>query len=153
MPSVLKAERTDDAAVVKAPIFNVTYGGTIGAAVAAIIAAWSESFEVVFGFEPKEHPGVSAAVVIAIIAGVVLLWIGDMIARAVASRSGDTTVGVVPKGWTASISKPGPDPTGYAVAAVRLTVNGPEYLLVKDGEAPAWHALAGIGLDIPPPPK
>ena len=145
MPTPL-ANRAIATAAIKAPALNLTLGGSVAGLVVAIATVWDESFEHVFGFKPADHPGVSRAVMIAVISAVTLLWIADIIGRAISSMQREVTYGAVPTGWTADIDKPARDDKDYIVAAVRVLGTGTEFLLVKTGEAPSWHPASNIHL-------
>ena len=140
------ANRAKDTAAIKAPATNLAIGGSITALVAAILAVWDKSYEQFFGFKPEDNPGVARAVVVALIAAVALLWIADLLARAIASTPRDPTYAEAPEGWTADIDLKDRDDKGYTVAAIRLTETGAEFLLVKAGKAPVWKPLSAVQL-------
>ncbi len=138
--------RAKGTAVIKAPVTNLTIGASVTAFVAAVLVLWDETYEKFFGFKPEQHPGVARAVVVTIIAAVTLMWIADVVARAIASAQPDTPYAPAPAGWTADVDLPDRDQKGYIVAAIRITAGGAEFLLVKEGEAPAWKPLPDIDL-------
>jgi hypothetical protein len=140
------ANRAKDTAAIKAPITNLAIGGTVTGLVASILTVWDDSFEKFFGYPPDQNPGVARAVVVAIIAAVTLLWVADLLARAIGSLHREVPAAAAPIGWTADIIKPGVDDTGYFVAAMRVTDSGGDFLLVKQGVAPVWKALADVTL-------
>jgi hypothetical protein len=56
------------------------------------------------------------------------------------------------KGWTATLVKPGEDPSGYLVAGMRVRASSPddiEYLLVKEGESNSWERAEIVRLNPP----
>jgi hypothetical protein len=140
------AKRAEDTAAIKAPATNLAIGGSITALVAGVLTVWDTSYEQFFGFKPEDNPAVARAVVVAIIAAVTLLWIADLLARAIASGPSNPTYAAAPEGWTADIDTRDRDDKGYTVAAIRLTDADPEFLLVKAGKAPVWKPLAAVQL-------
>ena len=134
---------------IKAPAMNITLGTAGVLSLGAVLTAWKDAFEYIFGANVSN--GVRAAVLIAVIAAVVVIAAVDMLARAIATRRDPHHVLTLGEGWTASVQKEGADETGFTVAAARVgdAPSEAEYLLLKDGKAPTWHRATTVTLKAP----
>jgi hypothetical protein len=137
-------------APIKSPATNVAMGSIFIAALTGVGLSFNDVFKNVFGVTPGESPTTARAVFIAVVVALAVVLAADLIARAIASRPADlTNLAPMPEGWKASVTTAGADETGYIVAAQRISASGLEYLLVKEGKAPAWKTQAQITLQPP----
>jgi hypothetical protein len=128
--------RSKDAPI-KAPALNVTLFSGAVLSLGTIVTYWTDFFDQLFGYSPKENPGPAAAIFAALVLAMGFIVAADLIARGVASsRTSDTTA--MPHGWTAALVQTGADLEDCAVAAVRVTSAGPEYFIVN-GEERSWR--------------
>lgn len=132
---------------IKAPAMNITLGSVGVLSLGTALTAWDEAFRFIFG--DQSTPTIRAAVLIATLAGIAIVVSADMLSRAMAVRVTDRQVVPAGRGWSASVARTGTDEAGFAVAALRAGTDGVEYLLVKDGTAPAWFSEASVSLTAP----
>lgn len=129
---------------------NITLGSAGVLSLAAVLTTWKNAFE--FLFDEGASNSVRAAVLIATIAAIVLVVSADMFSRSIAVRQDPTHIVPWARGWTATVFSPGEDKAGYIVAGMRARASSPEdveYLLVKEGEAPAWERSTEVRLKPP----
>ncbi|HYM54249.1 MAG TPA: hypothetical protein VES97_02720 [Solirubrobacteraceae bacterium] len=131
---------------------NITLGSAGVLSLAAVLTAWKEAFDFIFGEEAKVPYSVREGLLIATIGAIVLVAAADMLARAIAARGDPTHVVPWGEGWKATWTKPEPHDGDYLVAGMRVRASNPnevEYLLVKEGEAPAWRQAKQVVLQPP----
>ncbi len=145
-------QRAADTGHIKAPALNITLGTAGTLSLAAVLTAWKEAFDFIFGDEKPVPYGVREGVLIATIGAVVLVAAADMLARAIAARGDPTHIVPWAKDWKATWTLPDPDEGSYSVAGMRVRTSNPdevEYLLIKEGKAPAWHRAEEVVLQPP----
>lgn len=131
---------------------NITLGTAGVLSLSAVLTAWKNAFEFIFGDDVSN--AVREHVLIATVAAIVFVAAADMLARAIAARQDPQHVMPWGNGWTASISQDGADDFDYIVAGMRTTAGHPDlvdYLLVKAGSAPLWKRAADLTLKPPAP--
>jgi hypothetical protein len=141
------SERAAESGVIKAPAMNITLGSAGVLSLAAVLTAWKEGFDFIFGSDKPVSDTIRKDVLIATIAAIVAVAAADMIARAIAARSDPTHIVPWAQGWTATWTAPNPDKNDYLVAGMRVRASNPnevEYLLIKEGEGPDWR----LGKDV-----
>jgi uncharacterized membrane protein YeaQ/YmgE (transglycosylase-associated protein family) len=153
MTMSLLSDRAAETGHIKAPAMNITLGTAGALSLAAVLTAWNEAFDFIFGEGEKVPFNVREGVLIATIGAIVLVAAADMLARAIAARGDPTHVVPWGAGWKGTWTQPEPSEGGYLVAGMRIRASDPnevEYLLVKEDKAPAWRQAKQVVLQPPP---
>jgi hypothetical protein len=152
VPMTLGSSPSD---AIKARTLNLTLGSGFAAFVAAGVTVFNKSFKAVFGdtLDASQLAHFKVTLLVAIIAAFALIATADILARAWATASANTSTGdhvvlAAPVGLQAKKTE-GTDIPGFTVGAIRFLPGKPddlEYLLVKAGSAPEWVAEGAVAL-------
>ena len=159
--SPLQRRAKDIPEAMKAPATNLTLGSGFIAGIGAIVLAWNEAFEKIFGKDASEST--RKDVLIAVIFAFALIAAADMFSRAIAASAHERGVGMVAAaglqhpgvapifpGIPATITT-GTDRPGYIAIVMRTDVDDRRsYLLIKGGRKPQWVAEDDVELGGPP---
>jgi hypothetical protein len=146
------SERAAQTSLIKAPAMNITLGSAGVLSLAAVLTAWKEAFDFIFGADKPVSDTIRKDLLIATIAAIVVVAAADMIARAVAARGDPTHIMPWAKGWKATWTGAEPHESGYLLAGMRVRASNPdevEYLLVNGDKGPAWHRASDVVLQPP----
>lgn len=140
--------------VIQGGALNITIVSWL-VALASLGAGTSNSVaKAVLGTNGSKHGDLRASVFIAIVAGVVLVTVADIISRGIASaanRANAQVSAIPPIRVMVGTSGSDPGPTGYAIAS-RTTPTGVELLISYDmsgappPKVPAWKPMSKLKL-------
>jgi len=125
---------------IKWPALNITLFSGLTLSIGAILTAWHEAFNSVFGYKPQDHPGPAAAIFVGLVISIGLIVAADLLTRGIASSNpGDSAK--ISDGWKATLVTATADEADYSAAAMRIGPGGPEVLIVKSDKGSSWRAL------------